>query len=236
VVKFVETFDSLNTDRWAYWRGAGTLNIIETVDGKLHLSAFYQALNGYVAICSVSPYYLANNGVEIDFEVEPESVGRLVLSIAPYKIRAGIPEFVLRNYDAAAFEIGKGYSHCVEAVFARGGARTTISKPIPSKVFSGKLRIANKNNVTSCYFDDMLISSSPQLSNMNVAVFIHVFPYYDMYLSPRFFGAYIDTLTIDDISVAALSTQWTDILWLIMFVTTLMIFISIIKKIGEIRK
>jgi len=212
------------------------MNIIETVNGKLHLVTFAQGLNGYCVVCSENPYYLANNGVEIDFEFNPITIGSLVLLIAPYKIRMGIPEFILKNYDMVAFDINQWGYHVATAIFSRNRIKTTASRTYSSDVFSGKLRIENKGGVTSCYFNADKIGSFPQMSNMNVAVFIEAYPYTDQHGTPRVLEAYVDTLSIDDVATAMLGTQWADMMWVMMTAVMLMALTTIIKKIREVRK
>jgi len=237
VAKFVETFDKLDPEKWAVWRGAGTLNIGEVRDGKFYILTANQALNGYVVLCSVSPYYLANNGVEVEFNVSSGSCGRLTLMIAPYKIRAGIPYFVLKNFDEISFEIDAWERHFIFSRHRRQAILVgVVRRQISDDIYSGKLRISNKNNVTSCYFNGTLISSYRQLENMNVAVFVVALPYADAYAVPRMFEATLDNLTIDEMSTAALSLQWTDLLFTMMAILTLSVFFTIIKKVREIRK
>jgi hypothetical protein len=194
-------------------------------------------LNGYVVLCSAVPYYLANNGVEVEVNITPESCGCISLLISPYKIRGGIPWFVLKNFDEIDFEIDPWFRHNAVVTHARRGIwLATVRKEYPSNVFSGKLRIENKNKVTSCYFNGDKISAFEQLENMNVAIFVTAFPYTDRYATPRVLDAEIDNLSIDDITAASLSLQWTDMLWTMMTIVMLMSFSAIIKKLREMRK
>jgi hypothetical protein len=237
VAKFIETFDKLDPAKWALWRGAAPLNIGEIRNGKLHFLTAYVGLNGYVVLCSAVPYYLANNGVEVEFYITPESCGCISFLISPYKLRGGIPFFVLKNFDEIYFEIDPWSSHNAVARHTRRGIRLArVRKNYPSNVLSGKLRIENKNKVTSCYFNGDKISAFEQLENMNVAIFVTAFPYADMYGNPRVLEAEIDNLSIDDITTASLSLQWTDILWTMMTIVMLMSFSAIIKKLREMRK
>jgi len=237
VAKFIETFDKLDPAKWALWRGAGTLNIGEIRNGKLHILTANQGLNGYVALSSTAPYYLANNGVEVEFNLTPESCGCMSFLISPYKLRAGIPFLVLKNFDEIYFEIDPWARHYAVAIHRRGGFTVAVvRREYPTNVLSGKLRIENKNNVTSCYFNGDKISAFGQLENMNVAIFITAYPNIDMYSTPRMLEADIDNLGIDDITAASLSLQWTDILWTMMTIVMLMSFSTIIKKLREMRK
>jgi len=237
VAKFIETFDKLDPAKWALWRGAGTLNIGEIRNGKLHILTASQGLNGYVVLCSTVPYYLANNGVEVEFNLTPESRGCISLLISPYNLRAGIPFFVLKNFDEIYFEIDSWSRHKAVVTHRRKGVTLAMAgREYPTNVLSGKLRIENKNNVTSCYFNGDKISAFGQLENMNVAIFVTAYPYIDMYGTPRMLEADIDNLGIDDITMASLSLQWTDMLWTMMTIVMLMSFSTIIKKIREMRK
>jgi len=197
---------------------------------------FEQGLNGYCVVCSENPYYLANNGVEMDFEFDSASVGRLALLIAPYKIRMGMPEYILKNFDLVGFEIDAWDRHVAGAKFMRNGIATIAAKILSPDVFSGKLRIENKGGVTSCYFNGEKLGSFPQMSNMNVAVFIQAYPYTDQHGTPRVLEAYVDTLSIDDVATAALGTQWTDMMWVMMTAVMLMALTTIIKKVREARE
>jgi hypothetical protein len=237
VAKFIETFDKLDPAKWALWRGAGPLNIGEIRNGKLHFLTVNIGLNGYVVLCSAVPYYLANNGVEVEFNLVPESCGCISFLISPYNLRGGIPFFVLKNFDEICFEIDPWFRHNAVATHTRRGVKlAAVRKEYPTNVLSGKLRIENKNKVTSCYFNGDKISAFEQLENMNVAIFVTAFPYTDMYGTPRMLEADIDNLSIDDITTASLSLQWTDILWTMMTIVMLMSFSVIIKKLREVRK
>jgi len=212
------------------------MNIIEVVNGKLHLLTLRQGLNGYCVVCSENPYYLANNGVEIDFELDPKSVGSLALMIAPYKIRIGLPEYLLKNFDMVTFEIDPWFRHVAGVKFMRGGVPSAAAKTLSPDVFSGKLRIENKGGVTSCYVNGEKIGSFRQMNNMNVAVFIEAFPYSDYAANPRVLDAYVDTLSIDEVATAMLGTQWADMMWVMMTAVMLMALTTMIKKIREVRK
>ncbi|MEM1589896.1 MAG: hypothetical protein QW175_05715 [Candidatus Bathyarchaeia archaeon] len=236
MAKFVETFETLDPEKWVVWRGAGTLNICEVAKGKVRFLTGYQGLNGYVVLCSNKPYLLANNGVEIDFEMVEGSCGHIMLLIAPYRIRAGIPFYLLKNFDAVVFEIDAWYRHWAIAYSNRRGFRTAVRKQCPDNVFSGKLRLQNKNGITAFYFNDVKISESAQLANMNVATFIQVLAYTDMYFVPRTVEAYVDTFSIDDIGIAGLGLQWVEMLNTMMVITMLLAFSSIIKKIRRLRE
>jgi len=224
------------------------MNIIEVVNGKLHLLTLREGLGGYCVVCSQNPYYLANNGVEINFEIDPKSVGRLALLIAPYKVRVGIPEYLLKNFDMVCFEVGSRFLHAAGVNFTRDGVSLISYKTFPPNIFSGKLRIENKGGVTSCYFNNDKIGSFPQMQNMNVAVFIEAFPYsaflavnqafpYSAYEANQIvLDAYVDTLSIDEVSTAMLGTQWANMMWVMMTAVMLMTLTAVIKKIREVRK
>jgi len=160
MTKYVDSFDTLDMNKWFVTIGRGYMNRYYAEKSKLHFISCYGRFVDDGAVCfrTASPYSILNNKFSVEVELNPYSRGRVYLAYAPSAGKVGVLPLILSDWEGVTIEKTESGDYALMFYVRGGGIMFWYRRPLEQPKTKYKLSFENKGGKSRFYVDDVLVS------------------------------------------------------------------------------
>jgi hypothetical protein len=207
MTRYVDSFDSLNLQKWFVLTGRGFQNRYYVEKSKLCFNTCYGRIigDGNIAFRTAMPLSIMNNKFSVEVELDPHSFGSVYLLYSPNAAEIGMLPWSVVSSDSIAFTMHNQWGGCPTGCkimrIRDGGVQFYQYVALEDYKTRAKLAFENKNGVSRFLVDDKVVSEFA--TEFKVAyIYLVAEPEMDNSGARRSLIGSFDNFTIEDYELA----------------------------------